>query len=166
MTFSRLCHRRTVAVYASTCAGFTMVEMLIVIALMGAALTLAAPVLDTLVQNRDLDGQTGLVADSLRQAQTAAMTGLGDGAYGVHFASDGFTYFTGTSYNAADPDNVVHGFSGFVSIIDVTLTDSGTDVVYRDHHGVPEESGSITLTEPGGRTTLVVVGEAGLIETQ
>lgn len=144
--------------------GFTLIEILLVIALVGASLAMASPILADLVQREDLGAETLLVVDALQEAQSAAMTGKGSGRFGVHFETGSVTRFEGASYSPGAPDNFVRDLSDLVSVTDVTVTGSGNDVLFENHRGTPSQTGTVTLTDVGGATRTITIGAAGLIE--
>lgn len=144
-------------------SGFTVIELLIVIALVAGTAVLASPFLSDALQKEDLGAAAEGAVDALRLAQSVAMTGKGTGHAGVHFESGMYSYFEGASYVPGDPSNEPHGLSGLVTISAIALNGGGSDVTFGDRRGTPDQTGTVTFTDAGGASVAVTIGEAGVI---
>ena len=92
--------------------GFSLIELILVIALLGTILTIATVNLFKPVQSAKIDSVSTDVVAILREAQNKAInTDTQGGAtasdYGVHFETNKYILFKGASFNAADPNNFV-----------------------------------------------------------
>lgn len=146
--------------------GFSMFEVLMVIAMVAFTVVMSGPFLSGTLSRNELASMADDAADALKEARSSAVTGRAGGKYGVHFETDSFTFFEGETYSAADPDNVVHPLSGLVSITDISISGGGSDIHFRSVSGSPVETGSIELTDTTEETRTVSVNEAGLIDVQ
>jgi prepilin-type N-terminal cleavage/methylation domain-containing protein len=150
--------------------GFTLVEILIVIAVFSVLVALVAPVMPKSLTTNDLESSAASATDALRQAQGNVLTGREYRRWGVHFQADRFVLFGGAAYDSGAADNVVTVLSGQVRISAVAL--GGTcdvargagdcDVHYAQIEGVPTEAGTVTFTDAYGGTKTVTVGIAGM----
>lgn len=155
-------------------AGFTIIEVMVVVAMMAVVTMMASPFLSNTLQKRDLRIFTADAVDALREAQSAVMSGRHNARYGVHFQGESFVFFQGATYNPADIENVVHTLSLNGSITDVVLSPGGTctlpdgtgncDVHFSDRRGVPVESGAIIFTDAGGEIRTVTINAAGMTD--
>ncbi len=131
--------------------GFTLVELMIVVALMGIMAAIAAPnYRDYMTQNR-LNGAARLVMTDLMYARSQAAT------ENVNFKMD----FSGNSYSIIrdDTDQEVRRSRNIQDeYYDVTMT-SNRDFVFRPN-GTVTAAGTVTLTNSKG-TKQVVVSMAG-----
>lgn len=154
--------------------GYTMLEEIIVVAIMGMVGVMAAPYLFSAVGSNDLATTAQGAVDALREAQSSAMSRKNTGKFGVHFEAAKFVFFEGAAYSAGDANNVVHALSGQVAVSAVALSPGGSctvatgsgncDVHFANHRGAPTESGSITILNIDGPAKTVTVNAAGMIE--
>ena len=121
--------------------GFTLLELLLSIAIIGLLAGLSLPVYRTLMQKNDLDIATTTIALSLRRAQVLSQAVDGDTTWGVNTQNNNIVIFKGTSYATRDatfdetfdvPTNV--GLSG------------STEIVFAKFTGLPQTTGTINLS--------------------
>lgn len=144
--------------------GFTVIEVILVIAIMGFLVVLAAPFLSDTLSRNDLAIASDGAIDALREAQSSSMSGRNTGLFGVHFETAQFVFFEGATYNPSDPNNVTHALGGNVTITTITISGGGSDVHFASHKGEPTETGSVTFTDVGGNVKTVTLNAAGLVE--
>ncbi len=154
--------------------GFTVLEVIVVIAMIGFVALLAAPFLSNSLASNDAAQSATEAVDSLREAQSSVMSGKDGARFGVHFEGTKFVLFRGAAYAPADPDNAVHALAGDVSVSAVMLAPGGAcalpagtgncDVHFANRRGAPTESGTITFTGSGGETKTVSINAAGMID--
>ena len=150
--------------------GITSVEILLTLALFGAMVGTVSLALGSFRSGSSLRDAARLAIESLRRAETQAMSGhFGDG-WGIHF-SDGD--------GCALPASKIHVFRGnaFVSATDtietialpdgITVTSvavgGGCDVKFSRYHGAATSTGAITFTNVSGATTTVAVNGYGRV---
>lgn len=154
--------------------GFTVLEVMTVIAMIGMLAALASPMLSAGQTRADARRFAVEAVDALREAQASVMSGRNNARFGVHFEGARFTLFEGAAYVVSDPNNVVHDLSGLVSITSVSLSPGGAcalpagtgncDVHFASRKGAPVESGSVTFTDAEGNVKTVIVNAAGMID--
>lgn len=144
--------------------GFTFIELLIVVALMGSVIAFGAVMSmrsiarSSVIEERDL-----FVSLLLSGARAHAMANVGESAHGIHIDSGNQEYvlFTGTSYNPSDPDNRVTPFTND----DITITNSsgGEDIIFDALSGnVSEGAGTISILGNGIEQQIIIT-EVGQI---
>ncbi len=154
--------------------GFTVLEVMVVVAMIGAVALLAAPFLSSSLSSNDAAQSARVAADALREAQAAVMSGKGAARYGVHFEGTTFVLFQGAAYSPSDANNAVHRLTGLVTVSAVALSPGGAcalpagtgncDVHFATRRGTPTESGTVTFTGAGGETRTVTINAAGMID--
>ncbi len=82
--------------------GFTLLELLLTIGLMGALAGISLPIYRNLMKKNDLDIAATTVALSLRRAQLLSQAVDGDTTWGVKIQSGSIVVFKGTTYAARD----------------------------------------------------------------
>jgi len=146
--------------------GFSLLEILLVIALMAAIMALSAPFLASSFSKNELAAASDQLVDALAEARSAAMNGRSGGKYGVHFETDRFVYFEGETYLVSDLNNAEHLLSGLVSATAIDISGGGSDIHFRSASGSAIETGTVQLTDSAGLIKTVTVNEAGLIDVQ
>jgi len=157
--------------------GFTLIELIIVLAVFFVLAVMIAPMLVPTLISRDLEASAALATDALRQAQGNIMTGRNFTRWGVHFQADRFVLFSGATYSAGATDNVTTMLNGRVRVSAVTLSGGSCtvatgvgncDVHFAQTEGVPTENGTVTFVNDGlgSETRTVTVNAAGMTDYQ
>lgn len=139
--------------------GFTLLEMLLSIALIALIAGMGTPLYQGLQVRTDLDVAAKSYAHTLRFAEVRARGVEGDAAWGVHIAtSTGVVLFQGASYVAR---NTAYD-EAYALPISVTISGLN-EVVFAKFTGIPNTVGTTTLTSTTGDTQEVVVSVNGTI---
>lgn len=90
--------------------GFTLIEIVVVLGIMIMLITITTLSLSSLQNKTNLGVTMGTLISDIKQQQLKAIVGDTEGsgtahAYGVHFDSDKYVLFRGTTYSAVDPNN-------------------------------------------------------------
>jgi len=143
---------------ARTSAGFTIAEVLITIGIVGLLVVLSIPVYESFQVRNDLGTAKNNVVQSLRRAQTLAGASDGDTSWGVTVQSGSIVLFRGASYAVRDTTyDETFTLPG-------TITASGTtEVVYAKFTGMPQSTGTITMTAVNGQTSTISINEKGTL---
>ena len=157
-------------------SGFTLVEVMVTVAVIGVMALLMMPIADSSLSTDDLEASARRGVDALREAQAATMSGRGNQAWGVHFQGDRVVVFGGSAYSAADPDNRVLALSANARVTSVSLTpgsgcsaETGVgdcEVLFSDATGRPDRVGSVILSSPSGEVRTVSINAEGLSDYQ
>ena len=126
----------------STSQGFTLVELLIVIALMGIVLTLFLGASGGLFQKHQQAIDTSNALSALRRAQWRTVHGFQDVAWSVRFDESEMTLFLGTDFMQRDTryDEVTE-YSGGVSFEGVE------EVTFHRRTGAPVPAGFVNILQ-------------------
>jgi len=153
--------------------GFTLIEVVMAVALFSGIALLALPFLSTDLARADAGRTAEGIADALREQQFSVMAGDDDLRRGVHFQADAYVLFDGATYAPADPDNIAHDLPDDVRITGVSLSPGGActlpdgtgncDVHFSARKGMPTESGTVTVTGDDGNARTVTLNAAGMI---
>ncbi len=138
--------------------GFTIIELLIVIAIVGGIIVFALSMGVYFFRGQNLDKGTSEVLQALRRSQFLAFAQKLDSPWGVYFSGSQYTLFKGSSYAGRDTayDEVFDLPSG--------ITPSGiSEEVFAKYTGLPGTTGTITLTSDAGSRTITVNGQ-GMVE--
>lgn len=149
-------------------SGFTAFELLLVIALFGVVLGMVSISLSTLQDRNALQSAVAGVVDTLRRAETQALSGYDGDRWGVHFSdADGcalpaakYYLYRGAAFTTATDTIDVFTLPGHVTITGVSVG-GGCDVSFSRYHGITASPGTVTLTDLNGATSTITVNGYG-----
>lgn len=139
--------------------GFTLIEMLLSVSVIAILAGMSVPVYQSFQTRNDLDIATTTIGSSLRRAEVLAQAVDGDVPSGVHIGTGSVILFKGASYVLRDPD--------FDEVFEVpaSIIPSGiSEVVFSKFTGVPDTSGTITLTSNNNETRNISINEKGMVD--
>ena len=147
--------------------GFTIIELLVVLAI-GALLS--GIVFWSFVQFRSIEAfnrEVRIALTFLEDAHSKTLAAYDDSRYGVHFTEDSVTLFKGVTYDSDDPENEVYSLGGGVTITDISLAGSTSEVVFNRLTGGTSNAGTVTFqNQEGDETQLITISGTGLVEIQ
>lgn len=138
-------------------AGFTLVEMLLVISLIAVIGVFSAPVYQNFQNRTDVDIASATLTNSFRLAQAQAMDMVGDESWGVHIGTGSIVIFRGATYatrNTAFDD--VYKISSGVQLTGLS------EVIFGKMTGMPSATGSVTMQD-AGRSVTVSLNPLGVV---
>jgi prepilin-type N-terminal cleavage/methylation domain-containing protein len=139
--------------------GFTLLEMMLSVAIITMLAGLSLPVYSSLQARNDLDLTAQSVASALRRAQTAVRAEKNDSQWGVAIVSNQLVLFKGASYATRDSSY------DEITVIPATITPTGmSEVVFAKLTAVPSTTGTVTLTSSSGTARTVVMNGKGMVE--
>ena len=151
--------------------GFTLIEILIVVGILGLLIAGAVPGFQYFQRQRDLGSSADGIMSALRLARSKTLASQNDSPWGVYFftspAPNGYVLFNGSSYAARTPSfDEEHLLPVSVAISQISLS-IGQEVVFSRLSGNASSSGSVVLQlikEPAKTKTVYVSssGQAGL----
>ncbi len=139
--------------------GFTLVEMMLVIGILVIIAGLAIPFYQSFQISSALDNAGQEIIQSLRNAQSKAMSSQGLSSYGVHFDTNQFVIFKGNIYNPVDAENEIFEVANTVDI-----TSNGSyNVVFSVGEGLPDAQPIITVTSSNNKSKSISINELGRV---
>ncbi len=139
-------------------AGFTLLEVLLSVALVAGIVSVGIPVYRSLQIRSDLDIAATSIAQSMRRAQMLAEASDGDMSWGVDVQNGAITLFKGTSYAGRD--------SSYDEVFSVpaSITSSGmTTYVFAKFTGLPNAVGAVTLTSNTNEVRIITINAKGTV---
>lgn len=138
--------------------GFTLVEVLLSLALIALIAGISIPVFQGLQTRNDLDVAANTIAQSMKRAQVLAQAVNSNDTWGVYIQEGNVTIFKGTDYASRDMS------FDEISSISSTITKSGIDeVIFSEFYGEPQTTGTITLTSINEETRELAINEKGTV---
>lgn len=139
--------------------GFTLIEILLSVAMIGILAGLSLPVFQAFQLKNDLSTTTDIVVQGLRRAQMLSRASQGDSSWGVDVHTGEVTIFSGSSYATRDSD-----LDETFDISDSLSISGTTEFVFAQLTGEPVTSGVLSLGSVSGGTSTVTVNIKGMVE--
>lgn len=140
-------------------AGFTLIEMLLSVAIITLLVGMSLPVYESFVRRNDLDLTTQSVAAMIRRAQVYARSGNSDSAWSVEFGASTITLFLGTNYASRD--------TAYDETLDVpgSVTMGGLgEVQFARFTAAPNTTGNVTLSSTTNDTRTIAINAKGMVD--
>ncbi|MEI7719739.1 MAG: prepilin-type N-terminal cleavage/methylation domain-containing protein [bacterium] len=131
--------------------GFTLIEILIVVAITAVLIKIALPSLDLLTSQTGATDAAVVYAQALRRAEALAVAGRNDSPWGVKIATSSILLFKGATYASRD---IVYDDQYAASI--VFIVSGVTEVDFAKFTGLPNTQGTATITDILGTVTKTV----------
>ncbi|MEI8103724.1 MAG: type II secretion system protein [Candidatus Moraniibacteriota bacterium] len=138
--------------------GFTLLEMLLSVALMGALAGLSLPVYQSFQVRNDLDIAATTLAQSIRRAEVLSQGSAGDTTWGVAIQSGSIVIFQGASYAVRD----VTWDEVFSVPTSITVT-GASEIIFAKVTGLPTTTPTITLSTPINETRTLTINTYGTV---
>jgi len=141
--------------------GFTLIEVLLSMALIAILTGVALPAYFTLFSKNDLDVAKNQAAQSLGRAAFLSLASEGDTTWGVEISAENIVIFKGASYASRDED-----YDETYPIAS-SITPSGlTEIVFDKMTGLPQSAGDIILTSTNGDIKTITINSKGAVSYQ
>lgn len=147
--------------------GVTAVELLITLSILAILGMVVFSSLLGFRKNQALQKDTELVVELLSEARNQTISSKNLTHYGVHFASSTVTVFPGSIYSAGNPNNSSYNLNTADTVIAVSLTGGGVDVVFDRLTGQTSMDGTVVVSSPGlSQTKTVTIFKTGVVQSQ
>ncbi len=151
--------------------GFTLVELIMVIALGIVLVVMAIPIYGKLQITTQLGEQSALVTQTLRSVREQAVAGYNNSAHGVFFridpiGVDSYVSYQGSSYLARDAaydQTKTMGSALSFQNSGFTLTGTDIDINFSKTLGVPNNIGTLLINHSVSGQRSVVVNNLGAV---
>lgn len=139
--------------------GFTLLEVLLVVVLIGALAALSAPIYNSYKIRNDFDIAINTTTQTLYRAQVLAQAVDGDSAWGVYIGTGIITIYKGTSYASRDI-NYDEEYN-----IDNSISISGiNEINFNKFTGLPQTTGDIILTNINNEVETININAQGTVQ--
>ena len=147
--------------------GFTIIELLIVIAITLILATLSASLYGNLQVSSQLNDSTSQMLQATRTARERSVARVNNSAHGVYFeinpgADDRYILYQGSSYAARDSSH--DRATTLANSLSLSTTLTGSEVNFSMGFGVPDNTGSVILTHDVNGTRTITINSFGMVE--
>ena len=132
-------------------SGFTLIEVLLVFALIAVVSAVMAPLAVDYQRRNDVDTFQVTFVQALRRAQQLSMSGEGDSQWGVIAASGDVTVFKGSTFSGHDAN-----YDEIYNISDAVVQTGQVEYDFAKITGLPAQTGTATFTDGSYQKTVVV----------
>lgn len=151
--------------------GVSIVEILLVIAIMVSLMTLSAPAYNYFQTSTRLNETSSQLIQAIRLAKERSTIGYNAAAHGVYLevnaGDDSYVVYQGASFVLRDSDydrEFILNTNMDFTFVNFTLIDGDdVDINFNTGSGVPDNSGTIVLNY-AGQVRQVVLNNLGLVE--
>lgn len=149
-------------------AGFTLVELLLVIGLVGVLTSVTIISLIQPQRSASLSGTVEVLVADLRQQQLKAMSGDSMTAssaqpHGIYVESNKYTLFKGSGYSGSDTDNFVVQPDG----VSFSTNFASSEVAFQKASGEPSgfnpSANTITVSNLSGESKTITINRYGVV---
>jgi putative endonuclease len=149
--------------------GFTLVELLIVIAITLILAAAASPIYSNLQVSAQVNETSSQLIQTLRTARQRSQARFQNASWGVYFdinaaADDSYTLYKGTTYATRDSD--WDRILILDSALSISETLSGSEVNFSKSLGVPNTTGNVILTHDVSGSKTISINSLGSIEEE
>jgi len=146
--------------------GFTLVELLTVIAVGLVLLAVAVPIYGGLQVSSQLNETSSLLVMALREARENSASGLNNSPHGVYIQSDRYTLYQGVSFGGRDTAYDRETILEDVLSLSFNLVGSGGagDINFSQGLAVNNKTGTTTLSHSAQGSIDIVLNSWGIVE--
>ena len=146
--------------------GFTLAETMMVVAIAVVVSAIVFFSFSAYGSTEAISKDQGRVVSVLEKARAMTLDSVNSSQYGVHFGTSTVTIFTGVTYNASDPSNIVTTLNSKVQVQNKVLNGGGSDIIFNRLSGETNQFGTTTLSLVSATTTTrsITVYGTGLIQ--
>lgn len=137
--------------------GFTLLELLLSVAIISLLAGLSLPVYRTLLSKNDLDIAAQVSANSLRRAEILSQATDGDNTWGVKAQNGSIVIFKGASYATRDTT-----FDETFNVPASITVGGTTEILFAKFTGLPQTTGTLNLSSESD-SRAVTINSKGMV---
>jgi prepilin-type N-terminal cleavage/methylation domain-containing protein len=142
--------------------GFTMLELLIVIAIIGALTALILPSFGTFRTRQALSNVRDMSVAYLNEARSRTLAGVDGTNYSVRFETNRIVLFAGATYDPDADTNEYAPFDAPVLLSNSALAGGGNTVTFDRLTGTTSDYGTLSFVA-GAQTSTITINASGTI---
>ncbi len=143
--------------------GLSVVELIMVIAVVAVLITLIVPSFISLRKNQALQNSTNSVVSLLQEARAKTLASYNNTFYSVYFGTNEAVLFTGGTYSSGNGTNKVVSYESPVTLQSTSFNGGGSQVSFDRLKGTTSQHGTIVVGISGGSSKTITVSDAGVV---
>lgn len=151
----------------SSGAGYTLIEMLIVIAILGIAVSIVSLNFSASRGRHELNNDTDAVVSLINEARSRTLAGDSGSAYGIHVESSKAVLFSGATFAADATGNKEVMMDSGIEIATIDLAGGAADIFFKKLTGDTDQYGTLVVertAEPSDHRT-ISIEKTGLVNS-
>lgn len=156
----------------TTQKGFTVLELIVVIAITLMIFAVSGSVYSVSIQNSNLTASSRELISTLRTAQMRSISGFHNSSWGVHLSDtsvpgekDSFTIWIGADYATRDTSwDIETDLPPNLTYSSVSLNGAGADIIFDKTSGQTQQYGTVQIQNNQNETQTIYVNPMGQIE--
>lgn len=148
--------------------GFTLIEMIVVIAITTILGAMAFVSFERIINFNSIQGQAESVRSHIERARIFTLASKNNSSFGVIFSTSTARVYQGTNFVAASSSDQVYEIDSTDSIININFSGGGNTIYFNKITGEPNATGTIMITSKSNtddRRT-VVIYQTGIVDIQ
>lgn len=142
-------------------SGFTLIEMMLVVALLAGLTVFSTPFYLSFMRRNDLSNAARAVTLAVQNAEVHSQGILLDQAWSVRVEDGSVTMFLGADFATRNQDwDITTNFNENI------IVSGDTDILFARGTGLPASPKSITLTNLNKETRTITINAKGLVDIQ
>lgn len=139
---------------------FTLLELILVIALIGLLGAITVPFYQSMQITTQRKTLTSEIVSNLRQTKMKSVSAVDDQSWGMNIADNEIRVFRG-----ADFENRDQAYDEVLSVPPtITLGGSLNQIIFNKFSGLPNSSGTITVSDNSGQIQTISVSIQGIVD--
>ena len=138
--------------------GFTLIEMLLSVGLLGIIVGMSVPVVQQYQTQRSSDTEVDQAIALIRRAQVLARSSYHNDQWGIHVDTDMITLFEGDNFLTRDSDfDEQVTYRNLVGVVD------NDTIIFSQGQGIPDVSAEIILTTTNNYELTITINQQGVV---
>ena len=152
--------------FISKKAGFTAVELLVVLSIVFIMASMAIPAFSRIINFTSIEGQAESIRSHIERARIFTLASKNNSSFGVIFSTTTARVFQGTTFVSASSSDQVMTLDTKESLININFSNGGNTIYFNKISGEPNATGTITVTAVANdldRRTIVIY-QTGVVD--
>lgn len=141
--------------------GITLWEILLAMAIIAILAVTVLPGFAKIRKIQILKSTTEEIVSTIGKARSQTLASLNSSSYGVHFETNRVIIFMGTSFLSDEVSNQVIDLISPATISNINLSNLGTDIYFNRLSGLPNTTGTITVSIPDITSKVITISLTG-----